>query len=319
MGCFFLFCLLVLNTCTTIPRERFYDDFIIVRVKAEDKLSSLAARYLNDPAKDWVIAEFNGIETLTPGEELIIPLEPFEWGGLKANGYQTVPILTYYGFSENKAGELTVTQKAFKEQMRFIREHGYRVIPLDHFVDFLDFKGQIPEKSVVITFDDGWRSVYDFAFPILKDYGFPATLFIYTDFIGSKKGLSWGQIRELAENGMDIQCKTKTHRNMAKFNKKESFKEYFEALEAEISQSKRLIEQKLNKPCKYMAYPYGETNNLVIALLKKHGYRAAFTVKRSSNPFYVNNYMIHRFVIHGEFDIDEFKDNLIVFRENKLK
>jgi peptidoglycan/xylan/chitin deacetylase (PgdA/CDA1 family) len=319
MGCLTLFCLLVLNTCSTIPRERFYDGFIIVRVKAEDNPSSLAARYLNDPAKGWVITEFNDIENLTPGQEVIVPLSPFEWGGLKANGYKTVPILAYFGFSESKTGELIVTEKAFKEQMGFLKENGYCVITLDQLLDFLDFKGQIPEKSVVITFDDGWRSLYDFAFPILRDYGFPATLFIYTDFIGGKKALSWEQIEELAANGFDIQCKTQTHRNVARLEKDESFRAYFQALEREISRSKKLIEQKLKKECKYLAYPYGETNNLVIELLKKHGYRAAFTVKRGSNPFFVNNYMINRSIIYGEFDMDRFKENLAVFSKSELK
>ena len=68
-----------------------------------------------------------------------------------------------------------------------------------------------------------------------------------------------------------------------------------------------------------MAYPYGATNSLVISLLKNHGYRAAFTVKRESNPFFVNNFMINRSVIHGEFDMDQFKKNLSVFKEINLE
>jgi peptidoglycan/xylan/chitin deacetylase (PgdA/CDA1 family) len=318
-GCLTLFCLLVLTSCSTLPRERFYDGFIIVTTQAGDNPSSLAARYLNDPAKGWVITEFNDIENLTPGQEVTIPLSPFAWGGLKANGYQTVPILVYFGFSESKTGELVVSEKAFKEQMRFLKENGYRVITLDQLLDFLDFKGQIPEKSVVITFDDGWRSLYDFAFPILRDYGFPATLFVYTDFIGGKKALSWEQIEVLAANGIDIQSKTQTHRNVARLEKEESFRAYFQSLESEISRSKKIIEQKLKKQCKYLAYPYGETNTLVVELLKKYGYRAAFTVKRGSNPFFVNNYMINRSIISGEFDMDQFKKNLAIFNEINLK
>jgi len=226
IGYFSLFYLFSLTACAIIFQERVYDDFIIVRVRSGDNLSILAAKYLNDPTKDWLIADFNDIKTITPGQELIIPLSPFECGGLKPDGYQAVPILTYYRFSKNKTGELTVAQAAFEEQMRFLKENGYRVITLDQLLDFLDFKCQLPEKSVVITFDDGWRSLYDFAFPILKDYGFPATLFIYTDFMGGRKALSWEQISILSKNGFDIQCKTKTHRNMAKLKKGESFKEY---------------------------------------------------------------------------------------------
>ncbi len=319
IGCFSLCCLLSLAACAFIPQERIYNDFIIVRAKAGDNLSSLASVYLNDPAKDWLIADFNDIETLTPGQELVIPLCPFGRGGLRPDGCQAVPILTYYRFSKDKTDELTVSQAAFEEQMKFLKENGYRVITLDQLLDFLDFKSQIPEKSVVITFDDGWRSLFDFAYPILKDYGIPATLFVYTDFIGGKKALSWKQIRILAENGFDIQCKTKTHRNMAKLQKGESFEEYFRALDGEVSQSKKLIKKKLGKECKCMAYPYGATNNLVVALLRKHGYRAAFTLNRGSNPFFTNNFEINRSVIYGEFDIEQFKKNLLVFNKIELR
>ena len=90
-------------------------------------------------------------------------------------------------------------------------------------------------------------------------------------------------------------------------------------MEAEISVSKKLIQQKLNKNCKYLAYPYGETTPLVIALLKKHGYRGAFTVKRGSSPFFANNYKINRSMIYGNYDIQEFEKNLAVFSERNLK
>jgi peptidoglycan/xylan/chitin deacetylase (PgdA/CDA1 family) len=299
---------LLLAACVTsspehhkISETRINNDFIIVKATAKGTLSSLAAQYLNDPTKDWLIAEFNHIKTLSAGQELIIPLFPFNKGGLKSGGYQTVPVLVYYSFSKNKPGKTTVTRDDFKAQMKYLKENGYNVITLDQLLDFLDYKEQIPEKSVVITFDDGWRSIYNIAFPIMKEYGFPATLFIYTDFIGGGKAISWKQVKKLSENGFDIQCKTKTHRNLATKKKKESFKEYFKSLG------------------RYLAYPYGKTNNLVIAMLKKHGFRAAFTVERESNPFFVDNYRIHRSPIYGKFDVKKFKKILSVFQNMELK
>jgi len=310
--------LLLLTACAP-SQARIYDDFIIVKATARDTLSSLAHKYLNDPTKDWLISEFNDIKTLDAGQELIIPLRPFDKCGLKVNGCQTVPVLAYHGFSKDSPGKMTVSEAAFKAQMKYLRENGYHVISLGQLLDFLDFKEQIPEKSVVITIDNGWSSFSDIAFPILKKYGFPATLFVYTDFIGTSKALSWKQINNLSKNGFDIQCKTKTHRNLTKRKKKESFKEYFKSLEMEISYPKKLIKQKLNKECSYFAYPYGKTNNLVIAILKKQGYRAAFTVKRACNPFFVYKYRIHRSVIYGDYDIERFKKNLSVFYKIKLK
>jgi len=310
--------LLLLTACAP-SQARVYDDFIIVEATARDTLSSIADKYLNDPTKDWLIAEFNDTKTLDTGQELIIPLRPFDKGGLKVNGYQTVPVFAYHNFSKNSPSKMIVTEAAFEAQMKYLKENGYHVITLDQLLDFLDFKEQIPEKSVVITIDNGWSSFSDIAFPILKKYGFTATLFVYTDFIGTSKALSWKQINNLSKNGFDIQCKTKTHRNLTKRIKKESFKEYFKSLEMEISYPKKLIKHKLNKECSYFAYPYGKTNNLVIAILKKQGYRAAFTVKRACNPFFVYKYRIHRSVIYGDYDIERFKKNLSVFYKIKLK
>jgi peptidoglycan/xylan/chitin deacetylase (PgdA/CDA1 family) len=321
-----LLSLSLLAACATINRWyhktteiRINDDFIIVKATAKDTLSSLAAEYLNDPSKGWLISEFNHIKSLTSGQELCIPLFPFNKGGLKSGGFQTVPVLAYYSFSKNKPSKISITQDDFKAQMKYLKENGYHVITLDQLLGFFDYQEQVPEKSVAITFDDGWISVYDIAFPILKKYGFPATIFIYTDFIGGGKAMSWKQIKELSEAGFDIQCQTKTHRNLTVLRENESFREYFKSLEMEISYPKKVIKKKLNKECEYLAYPYGKTNNLVIAMLKKHGYRAAFTVDKKSNPFFIDKYKINRSAIYGGYDIERFKKKLSVFQHMELK
>jgi peptidoglycan/xylan/chitin deacetylase (PgdA/CDA1 family) len=239
---------------------------------------------------------------------------------LTSKGYQTVPVLSYHRFSFDQASKLTVTKSAFEEQMKLLKDKGYRGITLDQLFDFLDFKSQIPKKSVVINIDDGWRSTYDIAFPILKKYGYPATLFVYTDLIvGSEKTLSWDLIQEMANNGIDVQCHTKSHRNLTLMDKKESFREYFEAIEKELSTCEAIIKKKLNKDVKYLAYPYGETNPLINELLKKRGYRGGLTIKRGGNPFFIHNYRVNRSMIYGDFDLNQFEKNLTVFTEELLK
>ncbi len=304
----------------TPPARQVFPNFIAVVAREGDTFPSLASKYLKDPSMDWFIAEFNDMEALTPGQPLIIPLHPYQRGGLTSKGYQTVPVLSYHHFSLDRMDKLTVTKSTFEEQMKFLKDNGYRVITLDQLFDFLEFKGQIPEKSVVINIDDGWRSTYDIAFPILKKYGYPATLFVYTDLIvGSEKTLTWDLIQEMANNGLDIQCHTKTHRNLNKMNQKESFKEYFEAVEKELSACKTMIKKKLNSDVKYLAYPYGDTNSLVNELLKKQDYQGAFTIKRGSNPFFIHNYRVNRSMIYGDFDLNQFEKNLTVFTEEPLK
>jgi peptidoglycan/xylan/chitin deacetylase (PgdA/CDA1 family) len=295
------------------------DDFVIVKTTDRDTFSSLAAYYLKDPDKGWLIAEFNRMTALVPGEEVIIPLSPFKKGGLNAEGYQTVPVLVYHNFSNKKSDKTAVGQDDFEAQMKYLKQNGFHVVSIDQLLDFIDYKVQLPEKSIVITFDDAWRSIFDIALPVLIKYDFPATFFIYTDFIGGGKAMTWKQIETLSKIGFDIQCQTRTHRNLAVPKKNESFKEYFKSIEMEIGYPKKLLKKKLNINCKYLAYPYGETNNLVIALLKKYGYRAAFTLDRKPNPFFVDKYRIYRSAIYGSYGMDKFKNNLSVFQKNELK
>jgi peptidoglycan/xylan/chitin deacetylase (PgdA/CDA1 family) len=299
---------------------KFFPNFVAVIAQEGDSLASLSTKYLNDPSKDWFIAEFNEIDTLKPGQELIIPLKPYEKGGLTRNGYQTVPVLSYHQFSRTEARKMVVTEAVFEEQMKLLKDKGYRVITMDQLFDFLNFTAQIPKKSVVINIDDGWRSAYEIAFPILKKYGYPATLFIYTDLItGSEKTLSWELVQEMSNNGINIECHSRTHRNFTKMEKKESFKEYFESVEKELSDSATIIKKRLNKEVKYFAYPYGDTNHLVIGLLRKKGFRGAFTVKREGNPFFIHPYRLNRSMIYGDYNLEQFEKNLAAYTEESLK
>lgn len=301
-------------------RSNEFPDFVTVIVQPGETLSSLAAKYLDDPEKSWMIADFNEITSVSAGNEIIIPLEPFgNRAYLSQQGYQTVPVLTYHNFSEAKENLMMVTKDNFEQQMRYLKDNGYTVITLDELFDFLEYRKQLPKKAVVITIDDGWQGVYTIAYPILKKYNYPSTLFVYTDLInGNRKTLDWDQVAELDNEGIDIQCHTKTHRNFNKIQDKESLQQYVREVEEEIVKSTRTIKEKLNKQVKYLAYPYGETNNLVIAFLQRNGYRGAFTVKRYSNPFFTDHYTLNRSMIYGDFDLNDFKRNLSVYSNKAL-
>ena len=316
---FLILCLFALAGCSTVPRERVFDDFIVVKTEPGDSLSSLAGRYLNDPEKDWQIAEFNNTTALSPGQELIIPSHPFKRGGLKTNGYQTVPVLAYYRFAKGRTSKSIVAEEAFKDHMQFLKENGYHAITLEQLMGFLEFRDQIPEKSVVITFDDGWRSFYDIALPVLKEYNFPATLFVRPGFIGKSNAMSWDQLKALAETGFDIQCKINTRLRAAEIGNVDAFKDYFNALQHELIQSKKTLKEKLNRSCRYLAYPYGEGNSVVVALAKKEGFRAAFIESSSRNPFFVDKFLINRCAIDGRYHMAQYKKSLSVFYESELK
>ncbi len=299
---------------------RLFPDFVAVIAMEGDSFSSLAEKYLKDPALDWVISDYNEVDSLKPGQALIIPLTPQKKGGLTLRGYQTVPILSYHNFSPWEGDGLTVSQGAFGQQMELLRERGYRVIPMDQFFDFLEWKAPIPSKSVVLTIDDGWRSAYEIAFPILRKYGYPATLFIQTDMIAhNRRVLSWDLLREMAEHGMQVECHTKSHRNLTFPEKRESFKDYFASLEKELAGSMEIIRKNINREVKYLAYPFGDTNPLVIALAKKLGFRGAFTIHRGSNPFFIHNYRVNRSMVYGDFTLSQFEKNLTPFHSEALR
>jgi len=295
-------------------------EFVAVVVQPGETLATLAGTWLRDQSRAWEIAEYNDVAAATAGQELAIPLHPFRRGGLTPERYQTVPVLAYHQFAEKSTNKMTVSREAFEAQMRLLKERGYQVVSLERLLAFLDFRGQLPEKAVVITIDDGWRSTYDIAFPILKKYGYPATLFVYTQLIsGGAKTLSWDQLREMVDQGLDVQCHTVSHRNLALQQAQESPDQYFEAVQREIADSARTIEQKLGKRPTFLAYPYGDTNGLAIALLRRQGFQAAFTVVREPNPFFAPNFHLGRSMIYGDADLVRFEKNLVTSDRRALR
>lgn len=282
------------------------DGFVLVRPGNMDTFDSLAAHYSGDANKGWVIAKFNRQDQVLPGKPLIVPLKTIYRGGLKEYSYQTVPILVYHQFSNTHSDKLTVKTENFYEQMLYLKENGYKVIGLDQLLDFMEFKTPLPEKSIVITIDDGWLSAYEIAYPILKNFGFSATLFVYTDFIERDQAMNWSQLKEMTENGIDVQSHTHSYQSLAMIRENDSFKSYFDFLVQEIEESKLAIGRHLDLDCRYLAYPYGETNPLVISLVKKLGYRAAFTINRGNTPFFENPYNIGRTIVYGDFDMNDF-------------
>ncbi len=315
-----IWCLAWIIVFTLVSASYAVNAFKVARVGKSDTLSSLAQRYLNDRTKGWMIAEYNGVSSVIPGQEIIIPLKPFNKGGLFANGYQTVPVLSYHRFTTEKkyANKMVATQAAFEEQMSYLKNSGYTVITLSQLFAFLEFKDQIPQKSVVITIDDGFRSTFNIAYPILKKYGFPATFFLYAGIVGSKDAMSWKQIQELKQNGFDIQSQTWSHRDMSRLLQGENFKSYISRLDKDITMAQKIIRDKIAITPVFMAYPYGKSNNLVIALLKKHGFQGGLTVNRGGNPFFTDNFKVKRSMIYGTYNLNKFRENLNTFVKEGL-
>ena len=109
--------------------------------------------------KTWVIEEANPGVRYGKGNEIVIPLKERNKGGLSADGFQMIPILTYHRFAESCSSPLCMPRKNFELQMRYLEENDYHVISAEELLAFLEYRQGIPKKSVLITMDDGYRCV----------------------------------------------------------------------------------------------------------------------------------------------------------------
>ncbi len=196
-----------------------------------------------------------------------------------------VVVLCYHRFEPKPKDGLAMTPADFEAQMQAIRDNGFTVIPMRDFLAWRRGEKSIPPKSCLITIDDGYRSGYEVAWPILKKFEYPFTMFIYPAFVkgGALAGggsLSWEQLREMRDAGVDIQSHTMNHQNLrTKKGKFQSqFPTYEEWLQFEIAESRRAIERQLGISVKALAYPYGNHSEEIRAVAMQAGYEAAFSV-----------------------------------------
>ena len=289
------------------------DDYVVVSVRSGETVASLAERYLGDPAKAWWISQLNNVTTLREGQIVVIPLRQRNAIGVFANGYQTVPILCYHRFGV-KTSKLNVTPAAFEQQMDWLARNGYTVITFARLARFLEGKEAIPAKSVVITIDDGYRSSYEIAFPILKKFRFPATVFLYTDFVGASDAMTWAQMKEMTASGLvTIQPHSKSHANLTQRLPNETEPRYRDRIRREIGAPVAAIKERLSEPSFTFAYPYGDVNEYVVDLLVKDNVSQGVTVTPGGNPFFAYPYMLRRSMIFGNEDLETFKSKLVTF------
>ena len=276
-----------------------------------DSLRSIAGRLLGDEGRDWQIAEANaGLSKAEPGRPLVVPLQPLNPLGVHADSYQTVPVLCYHRLGTG-GGKMNVSPARFAAQMEWLVRNDYRVIRLGQLADYLAGREALPPRSVVITFDDGYESTYRHAYPVLRRLGLPATLFVYTDWIGAGEALSWGQLQEMASSGLvDVQAHSKSHRNLIERTAGEADERYRQNLDLEIRGPRELLEKRLPVQVQHYAYPYGDSNDLVLDLLARQRYSLAVTVNPGGNAFFAQPLMLRRTMIFGDHDLEAFKARL---------
>ncbi len=312
-------CLVALPRPASGAQETFEsEDFIVTFAKTGDTAEGLAQKFLGDRAKAWMIEDYNGAAKFSPGQEVIIPKRPWNPAGVEPSGYQIVPIVVYHNILPQPKGRVDVSAKGFEEQMRYLKAQGYRVVSMKEFFEFISLKRQLPRKSVILTFDDAWKSFYQYAYPILKELGFTATLFVYTDFVGSRSALSWDEIREFAREGFDVEAHSKTHGDLRR-KPGESDAEYAARMKTELEFPRTLLQRNLGSAPQILAYPYGAYDDEVLKKVKEYGYLAAFDVRRQGNPSFVPLLKANRSQIYGAMSLEDFAKNLNVFSQEAIR
>ncbi len=188
-----------------------------------------------------------------------------------------------------------ITPAAFEAQMKELKDRGITVISLQDLLAWKRGEKNIPPRSAVVTFDDGWKSQYEVAWPIMKKYGYPFTMFIYTEGVrggslGGGEAITWEQLADMRDNGVDIEGHSATHQDLReghtitlisggkRSRTKVTGPQYEEWMQNEVVGSKQLLEQRLGVKVNCFAVPFGNYNEHVKEIARNSGYEAMFTV-----------------------------------------
>ena len=220
-------------------------------------------------------------------------------------------ILAYHSISRNRKDALSVSAIEFEKQLKWLKNKNYKVVTIEEAIRMKN------QKSAVITFDDGYRDNYEIAFPILKKYGFNATIFIATDFIGTEKIyhwdkdkiglhgdeedfkiLNWDQILEMKRHGITFGSHSHSHKILTDIPLIET--------NEEIVTSKKIIEKKLNMKINIFCYPEGKLNDEIINLVGNAGYKLG-VVTPSLKGIPKTKFTIRRVGVYKKTTITQFK------------
>ncbi len=288
---------------------------LVYRVSAGDSLAGIARRFLGGESQSWQITDANPELTLSRGQYIVVPRRPLNPLGVRPSGVQTVPVLCYHRLGSGTS-KMVVSPSNFESQMNWLVRNGYRVVRLADLEAFLAGERPLPPRSVVLTFDDGYESVHRHALPVLVRLQLPATVFVYTDFLGAGDALTWPQMQQMLDSGLiDIQSHSKSHRNLIERRAGETEERYRAAVEAELRVPRETLERRF-PPLKvrHLAYPYGDTNDAVLDAAARQGVTLAATVVPGGNAFYAPPLLLRRTMIFGDMSLDAFRARLQVSR-----
>ena len=199
-------------------------------------------------------------------------------------GTAIVPILIYHSIrpyipSDTSAVRRYIaTPETLEKELAYLRDNGFTSITFDDLARHLTNGALLPANPVIISFDDDWESQFTYALPLLKKYGFTATFYIWVAVVGLKHHMTWDEVKSLAAEGMQIGCHTITHPVLTRVKSND-------VLRNEILGAKQKIEAHIGTQVTSIAYPFGQYNERVVAMVREAG----FTSARSTWPGVVHS------------------------------
>ena len=209
--------------------------------------------------------------------------------------FKEITVLLYHSVAKNN-WYASVNPEDFDRQMKYLKDN-YKVVSLKEIISYQKGEIDLPQKSVAITFDDGYKDNYEIAWPIFKKYNLPFTIFVTTNLENNQgmnndfPRLAWPQIKEMASEGVTIGGHGANHRDLDKLDDM--------ALKAEITDCQKILENELGKNSWHFSYPGGKYNQPVIKAVKEAGFISACTtqqglVKKGDDIYQIKRIWVHR-------------------------
>lgn len=222
-----------------------------------------------------------------------------------------IPILLYHSMAEKVAPPFrlwAVSPAQFAAQLEYLREHHYTPLSVSQLISLRG--ARLPKRPVVVTFDDGFADFYTDALPLLERYSCPATLYITTGYVGQtsrwladegegeRPMLSWAQVRELPERGVECGVHSCTHPQLDTLSVAQA--------RAEVVSSKEALEQQLGQSVTSFAYPHGYYSGAVKRLVQEAGFSSACAVKHAMSTPKDDAFALSRIIISADTGLDAF-------------
>ncbi|MCB1648175.1 MAG: polysaccharide deacetylase family protein [Pseudomonadales bacterium] len=195
-------------------------------------------------------------------------------GGHTLQAAEHATVVLYHHVAEDTPASTSIAPAVFRQHMDLLRDEGFHVMALPELLDALRQRREVPDKTVAITFDDGYISIYDTAFPILQEYGFPFTVFINTQPLNDRMAgyMSWDEVRVMSAAGVTIANHMENHPHMVDALPGESPDARDSRLREELLRAQERIKTETGQDHRFIAYPYGEYDLANKAMLRDMGF-----------------------------------------------